>query len=197
MPKFYAVWTGKKPGVYSSWEECKEQVIGFPAAKYKSFPNEQLANAALGLTDPKESMPEDMGKIALTVDGAFSNSTGKGEYRGVLIPCGKEMFRAGPWLNTTNNIMEFLAIVRGLKWIHRRAVRIPLYTDSMTAMAWVKAGTCRTTQVPPKGSIAQSQIFKAEQWLREIKETFPDLLDLIRKWDTRQYGEIASDFGRK
>ena len=37
MPTFYAVSVGKKPGIYSSWKECEENVKGFPNAKYKKF----------------------------------------------------------------------------------------------------------------------------------------------------------------
>ena len=35
--KFYAVKVGKAPGIYQTWNECKENVHGFPGAIYKSF----------------------------------------------------------------------------------------------------------------------------------------------------------------
>ncbi|CEQ22460.1 RNAse H family protein [[Clostridium] sordellii] len=35
--KYYAVKVGKKPGIYKTWDECKEQVNKFPGAIYKSF----------------------------------------------------------------------------------------------------------------------------------------------------------------
>ena len=35
--KFYAVKNGKTPGIYETWDECKENVSGFPGAEYKSF----------------------------------------------------------------------------------------------------------------------------------------------------------------
>ncbi|ROW07367.1 hypothetical protein VMCG_03830 [Cytospora schulzeri] len=35
--KFYAVATGRKPGVYLTWRECEAQVRGFVGARYKSF----------------------------------------------------------------------------------------------------------------------------------------------------------------
>ena len=45
MPKkkFYAVAIGKKPGVYTSWEDCAKQVNGFPNNKYKGFKTRQEA----------------------------------------------------------------------------------------------------------------------------------------------------------
>lgn len=35
--KYYAVATGRKPGIYNSWEECENQVDGFSNARFKSF----------------------------------------------------------------------------------------------------------------------------------------------------------------
>ena len=35
--KYYAVAVGKKPGIYTKWDECKAMVHGFPGAVYKSF----------------------------------------------------------------------------------------------------------------------------------------------------------------
>ncbi len=35
--KYYAVRCGRKPGIYKTWEECKEQVYKFSGAEYKSF----------------------------------------------------------------------------------------------------------------------------------------------------------------
>ena len=33
--KYYAVAVGKKPGIYTKWDECKARVHGFPGAVYK------------------------------------------------------------------------------------------------------------------------------------------------------------------
>ncbi|XP_064195852.1 ribonuclease H1 isoform X1 [Anguilla rostrata] len=40
---FYAVRKGVKPGVYSTWDECKSQVDKFPSASYKKFASEEDA----------------------------------------------------------------------------------------------------------------------------------------------------------
>ncbi|XP_041661411.1 ribonuclease H1 [Cheilinus undulatus] len=40
---FYAVRKGFKPGVYTSWDECKSQVDKFPAASFKKFASEKDA----------------------------------------------------------------------------------------------------------------------------------------------------------
>lgn len=43
MGKHYAVANGRNKGVYSSWDECKQQVNGFKGAKFKSFASKQEA----------------------------------------------------------------------------------------------------------------------------------------------------------
>lgn len=44
--KFYVVWKGKVPGIYTSWPDCQQQVSGVEGAVYKSFPTEAEAQAA-------------------------------------------------------------------------------------------------------------------------------------------------------
>lgn len=48
--KYYVVWRGVEPGIYLTWEECKRQVKGFSAAKYKAFDTD--AEAAAAYADP-------------------------------------------------------------------------------------------------------------------------------------------------
>jgi viroplasmin and RNaseH domain-containing protein len=33
--KYYAIASGRKPGVYETWDECKKQVFSFPNAQHK------------------------------------------------------------------------------------------------------------------------------------------------------------------
>ena len=47
--KYYAVFKGRKTGIFSSWQECEEQVTGFSDALYKSFKTKGEAEAALEL----------------------------------------------------------------------------------------------------------------------------------------------------
>lgn len=44
--KYYVVWNGPSPGVYSSWEACQEAVSGVSGAKYKSFKSQAEAEDA-------------------------------------------------------------------------------------------------------------------------------------------------------
>lgn len=44
--KYYVVWAGRKPGVYTSWADCQEQINQFQDAKYKSYESQREAEAA-------------------------------------------------------------------------------------------------------------------------------------------------------
>ena len=46
--KYYAVAVGKKPGIYTKWDECKAMVHGFPGAVYKSFKTLEEADRRVG-----------------------------------------------------------------------------------------------------------------------------------------------------
>jgi ribonuclease HI len=199
MPKFYAVWNGRRRGVFDSWDACRESVGGFPGAKFKSFGSRARAEAELRGVIVLPPEIED-GRMALTVDGACSGTTGIGEYRGVLLPSRNEVFRGGPFSDATNNIMEYLAIIGGLRWMCRMGLRVLLYSDSRTAIAWVCDGerVCRSTRPPPPGSELAKEICQRTTWLRSAAETCGDgLMSHLRKWDTGALDEIPADFNRK
>lgn len=46
--KYYVVWKGRTPGIFTTWNECKAQVDGFAGARYKSFPTLGEAESAFG-----------------------------------------------------------------------------------------------------------------------------------------------------
>lgn len=46
-PKYYAVRKGRKPGIYRTWGECRDQVHGYSGAEYKSFITEWEAEEFL------------------------------------------------------------------------------------------------------------------------------------------------------
>ena len=130
---------------------------------------------------------------SLAVDAACSGNPGVMEFRGVIIGTGKEVFYRGPFEQGTNNIGEFLALVLGLAYVKKYNLPWVIYTDSVTAQAWVRQRKCKTKI---EWNAANQDLFfmvrKAEQWLHDNTWATP-----ILKWDTKQWGEIPADFGRK
>ncbi|MEG1427251.1 MAG: RNase H1/viroplasmin domain-containing protein [Oscillospiraceae bacterium] len=81
MPKkYYAVKTGRKTGVFLTWEQCRMQVDGFPSAAYKSFPTREQAEEFLLIGTPKigeASIPEagEWDTATAYVDGCYRHDT--------------------------------------------------------------------------------------------------------------------------
>ncbi|MBB3894004.1 ribonuclease HI [Bacteroides pyogenes] len=211
MPKnkFYVVWEGVTPGIYTSWTECLLQTKGYEKAKYKSFDTLEEAERALssspyayigkgakkkpeGARMTPESLPADVIGDSLAVDAACSGNPGPMEYRGVHVASGQEVFHFGP-TKGTNNIGEFLALVHGLALLKQKNSNMPIYSDSVNAISWVRQKKCKT-KLPRTEETEElfRLIERAEKWLRENTYTTS-----ILKWETRKWGEIPADFGRK
>ena len=60
------------------------------------------------------------------------------EYRGVDTQTQKQLFIQGPFEEGTNNIGEFLALVHGLAFLKKKKAIVFIYSDSRTAMSWVR-----------------------------------------------------------
>ena len=130
---------------------------------------------------------------SISVDAACSGNPGKMEYRGVLTHNKKEIFRKGPYERGTNNIGEFLALVHGLAHLKQQGSTIPIYSDSRTAMAWVRKKKHNSKHPrSTKNTELYGLVDRAEKWLRT--NTYPNE---ILKWPTKEWGEIPADFGRK
>lgn len=204
-PKFYAVWEGRTKGVFDTWEECQKQVIGFEGAKYKSFESKTEAEKALKgnyweYTQQKEKEGKQL-KISISkpdldsvvVDAAWNTATGDMEYQGFYLKTKERLFHKGPFKHATNNIGEFLAIVHALAMLHKQNSKLPIYSDSRTAISWVKAKKANTKLVEKEGNEVVFELIKrAEKWLQNNQYD-----NKIIKWETDHWGENPADFGRK
>ncbi|XP_034755282.1 ribonuclease H1 [Etheostoma cragini] len=85
---FYAVKKGFKPGVYSSWDECKSQVDKFPAAAFKKFASEKDAWAFFRGEEP--SAAPKVNKVAQSVESAAALLPKRGPEPLEYIPLGKK-----------------------------------------------------------------------------------------------------------
>ncbi|MBE6305270.1 MAG: ribonuclease H [Bacteroidales bacterium] len=210
--KFYVVWQGLSPGIYDSWEECEHQVRGFAGAKYKAFNSIEEATAAfrgsyedqatllIALANRKAAHAADFSAFpeirtdGIAVDGACAGVPGPMEYRGVEIATGNELFHVGPISGGTNNIAEYLALVHALARFDKMGdFQTPIYTDSRTAIAWLRNRRSKTTLTP---TAENAQVFnlleRANRWVASHPLRNP-----VIKWETEIWGEIPADFGRK
>lgn len=214
--KYYVVWEGRQPGVYDNWEDAEQQVANWPDAKYKSYKSkveaieafrknsasdvEALASLLLqadGHNISKPKLPW-IGKPGIdcngvAVDASCLGNPGTMEYRGVTLADGKEIFRMGPFKKSTNNIGEYLALVHILALCEKKNVRCTIYSDSKTAMAWLRRKGCKTTlKRTSENADSFALLDRADLWVRTHVWNNP-----VVKWNTSEWGEIPADFGRK
>ena len=135
----------------------------------------------------------DIDKDAWAVDASCQGNPGIMEYRGVELSTGRELFKVGPFQDGTNNIGEFLAIVHALAEMNRRNEWHNIYSDSKTALAWIRN---RQVKTQLKQTDRNAKLFellgRGLVWIRS--HSWPVK---IMKWQTELWGEIPADFGRK
>lgn len=204
--KYYVVWQGRKTGIFTTWAECEQQIHKFSGARYKSFPSKAEAELAFQnqSSSDNNSLRHNQHQVSsqspsiiaksICVDASCLGNPGILEYQGVDTASGEVLFRQGPLNNGTNNIGEFLAIVHGLAYLQKKGEpKTPIYSDSSTAILWVKNKKVKTTL---KASVNNQEVFerlnRALNWLQNN-----DYANPILKWDTSSWGEIPADFGRK
>jgi len=160
--------------------------------------------------------PDQLAKIgkpileSISVDAAFNGEVM--EYKGVYTKTKLELFKMGPFEDATNNIGEFLAIVHALALLKKQntipspkgeknlsapfrvgATPLPVYSDSVTAIHWVKTQKANTKlKMTAENKSMFYMIERAEKWLKENKYS-----NKLLKWETKAWGENPADFGRK
>lgn len=209
--KYYVVWDGPRSKIYTDWDEAREALKGLNMDHLKTFGSRVLAEKAL-TEGPENYKGKDFRKtkdlsaaeiaaigrpieLSLAVDAACNEMSGIMEYQGVwTFDKEQVVFRKGPYQGGSNNIGEFLALVHGLAWLKNQKDPkmhvLPIYSDSRIAMSWIKAKKCRSTSV--KSGELKELIRRAEVWLNQNAYKNP-----ILKWETKVWGEIPADFGRK
>ncbi len=164
--KFYAVVSGRRPGIYTDWfgeQGAEAQVKGLTSAIFKGFATledaeawyrerantapvrrfsaEQMPPPPPPLAVPVETALAD-GKIVLFTDGGADGNPGPGGYGVVLRHGDKRKELSGGFARTTNNRMELMAAIVGLRVLKgRRAV--VLYSDSAYMVDGMTKGWAR------------------------------------------------------
>ena len=203
------------PGIYSTWEKCQEQVNGFDSARFKSFESRAEAENALrlfpegpvrnlsavkgetlqkkGTARKPNGLAANVNPYSICVDAACAGNPGVMEYRCVETISKKEIFHSPIFRVGTNNIGEFLAIVHALALFYEKDPKLIIYSDSLTALGWVKKKKTKSLLVRDKSTEKLWELIdRGEKWLQSHVWKNP-----LLKWETEKWGEIPADFGRK
>ena len=165
--KYYTVWKGNKTGVFESWNDCKKQIKDFQGAQYKSFTTIEEAKKAL-----EGNYFDYIGK-----NKSFKSGLTDAELKKIGLP-NYNSISVDAASSGNPGIMEY----RGVDT-----------TDSRTAMSWVRKKTCNSKlKRSAKNKPVYDLVDRAVEWLKNNTYT-----TTIVKWETKAWGEIPADFGRK
>lgn len=182
--KIYAVLRGKTPGIYAEWfgnGGAQEQIDSFPGALYKGFATfEEACGYARSMGFPRlpdftagsrPAAPSSRtpGKrpapqpeidhtrgVVIYSDGGCLNNPGPGGYGVVVIEDGKRTELSGGYRLTTNNRMELMGAIAGLRSLGgRRVSPVTVCTDSRYVVDGISKGWARR--------------WRANGWMRDAK----------------------------
>ena len=95
----------------------------------------------------------------------------------------------------TNNLAEFIGLVNAIK-NHGKSImdeHVTIYTDSNTALAWLRNKKVNTSYSGP----ILLEVAKCIAYLNSDSYELERRKINVEKWETREWGEIPADFGRK
>lgn len=158
--KYYAVKVGKTPGIYKTWDECKNMVHGYPGAIYKSFKILAEAEEFAGVTasealsadaDSRQGQLEQAssidalgldGRTFAFVDGSYNIATEVYGYGGFLVHNGVKHIVQGsgndPEMASMRNVAgEVLGSMAAIKLaIDMGIEELDIYYDYMGIEMW-------------------------------------------------------------
>ena len=104
-----------------------------------------------------------MKELKIYTDGACSGNPGKGGYCAILIYNGKEKIVSGSELDTTNNRMELLAVIRGLQTL-KVPCSVELFSDSQCVIDAFNKGWITNWQKNDWKTSSKTQVKNRDLW---------------------------------
>ncbi len=194
--KFYAVVVGRKPGIYTEWfglNGAERQVLKYPKPVFKGFATRQEAEAFMkqgGRSAIRSAFPNASpnpattrckrqhagaaasaaanGQIIIYTDGGCRNNPGPGGY-GVVVRNGHERREfSGGYRRTTNNRMELMACIVGLKSLSEPAAVI-LHSDSKYVVDGISKGWAKKWRANGWKRYNKEPALNADLWDQLLK----------------------------
>jgi ribonuclease HI len=192
--KFYAVAVGRSTGIFTDWATAEKQVKGFAAAKFKSFPTRAEAEAWLQspVYAKKEQSPRqenrsaappqqcDPDAIIVYTDGGSINNPGPGGYGIVIERAGKRQEISGGFRHTTNNRMEMMAAIVGLRELQNCGKKVFLYSDSSYLVNGITKGWAKKWRTKGWRKGDGEPVLNIDLW-KELLELL-DGVDVLFNW---------------
>lgn len=192
--KFYAVAVGRSTGIFADWATAEKQVKGFAAAKFKSFPTRAEAEAWLQSPvyakkehgprqESRSAAPQqncDPDAIIVYTDGGSINNPGPGGYGIVIERAGKRQEISGGFRHTTNNRMEMMAAIVGLRELQNCGKKVFLYSDSSYLVNGITKGWAKKWRSKGWRKGDGEPVLNIDLW-KELLELLDDV-DVLFNW---------------
>lgn len=139
--KYYAVKVGRNPGIYMTWDECKEQVNKYPKAEFKSFTTMEEAHAFME-NKTVEVEIDSKDKAVAYVDGSFNVDTMVYGYGVVMMYHGREEYYKGSGneenMSAMRNVAgEILGATYAMKYAYDHDIKnLVIYHDYEGIAKW-------------------------------------------------------------
>lgn len=139
--KYYAVKVGKNPGIYMTWDECKEQVNKYPKAEFKSFTTMEEAHAFMENKTVEVEIDSKDTAVAY-VDGSFNVDTMVYGYGVVMMYHGREEYYKGSGneenMSAMRNVAgEILGAMYAMKYAYDHDIKnLVIYHDYEGIAKW-------------------------------------------------------------
>lgn len=225
--KFYVVWSGLAPGIYTTWPDCEAQVKGVKGARFKSFPTEAEARVAYenGAPASPPALSKREGTGCAAVGKIKASLVNPPDWRNdTVLPLPPEV-TADAWAvdaacSGNPGPMEYRGVdlATGATIFHYGPVRgtnnIGEFLAIVHALALMKQqGLRKTIYSDSRNALLWVRARTCRTKLKRDARTEP-LYQLIAraenwlrqnqwddipilKWKTEKWGEVPADFGRK
>lgn len=143
MSKFYAVRNGRHTGIFSTWEECRNEVHGYSGAEYKSFTDRTAAEEyMIGGQSKFEDPCAESEKACAYVDGSFNVKTKEYSYGAVIFFNGETYTYSEKFNNPENASMrnvagEISGAMRAMRFCTENGIKaLDIYYDYEGIEKW-------------------------------------------------------------
>ena len=111
-----------------------------------------------------------MKTVEIYTDGACSGNPGPGGYCAILIYNGIEKIISGSELETTNNRMELLGVIKGLEALKEKC-HVELYSDSQYVVDAFNQGWINSWQLSGWRTANKKEVKNSDLWSKLLEYT--------------------------
>lgn len=196
--KFYVVRKGREVGIFSTWDECREQVDGFKKSEYRSFDELKDAENYLenGFISPDSVLKVSTNPIEakVYVDGSWNESKQQYGYGFVLVKNGKS-FSSGydkgdnpQYIDQKQVSGEVVAVLKGLN----RAIYLDLkHVEIVYDFEGIEKWT--TGEWSAKAAIAKAYVHQLKRLNQNIDISFKK----VKSHSRDQFNDMADKLASK